>query len=84
MSLIGYNISVQGATYSGNTDFYYPGFTQFSLIGSFNSTGHLVESTVPLDPLAVTGNGINVMDIALEVGTPFAVSPHLEDRKSVV
>jgi hypothetical protein len=25
MSLIGYNIRVQGATYSGNTDFYYPG-----------------------------------------------------------
>jgi hypothetical protein len=39
------------------------GYTQFSLIGSFNSLGHLVESTVSLDPYAVTGNGVNVMDI---------------------
>jgi serralysin len=79
LALYEYSISVQGATYSGNTAFYDPNFTQFTQIESFNLTGSLVESTVPIDPHAATGNGVNIFDIGLMVGTPFAFFPHAGD-----
>jgi hypothetical protein len=79
MSLIGYNIIAQGGYLQRQYRFLLSRVYKISPIGSFSSLGILIDSTVPLDPYAVTENGLNVMDIALFVGTPFVFSPHLGD-----
>jgi hypothetical protein len=68
-----YSLSISGATYSGSTSFLNSS-TTFSLVQRFSGSAALVASA-PLDTAGTSGSGINVLDIAFLVGSPFAVAP---------
>jgi hypothetical protein len=61
-----YNIAIAGTTYTGDTDFLYS-FTNFTPYANFYLGGTLVVAPTQ-DPWAVTGNGVNDRDIAINTG----------------
>jgi hypothetical protein len=65
-----YQITVSGATSGGSTAFFDPNVTTFTPIEAFTLGGFLLTAD-PQDPVGASGNGVNLLDIGLVIGTPF-------------
>jgi hypothetical protein len=65
-----YQIAVSGVTFSGSTSFFNAN-TAYTPVANVNQPGFLAVAGGAYDTTGVTGNGINISDIGLLVGTPF-------------